>query len=127
MKPEEQLRALAERFIALASEKLGVELRYDEASVEWTDGYIERIRANVDESSANEVSKFIGAFLGESIIANYGGRWREDEGTWAVYFSEGNAAFPFAKVLKQYENGGEDSILSFYQMIPIVFEKEMHH
>ena len=121
MKHEEQLRALAERFVALTSEDLGVALRFDEASVEWADGYVERVRQGIDESSARELSNFIGAFLGECIIANYGGAWREVEGDWGVFFDEQNAAFPFAKVQKQFQNGGEDSIHSFYTVIPIIF------
>lgn len=68
----------------------------------------------------------IGSFLGECIIANYGGQWRESEGSWGVFFSERNdrsAAFPFNKVRKQLLNGADDSILSFYDVIPIVFDK----
>ena len=99
---------------------------YDRASVEWLDSYIERVRLNLDESSVNGLSNSIGSFLGECIIANYGGQWREAEGTWGVFFSDRNdksAAFPFNKVRKQLLNGAEDSILSFYDVIPVVFDK----
>ena len=99
-------------------------LSYDRASVEWLNGYIERIRPHLDESSIGGIANPIGAFLGECIIANYGGQWRESEGTWGVFFSERNdrsAAFPFNKVRKQLLNGSEDSILSFYDVIPVVF------
>ena len=94
---EEQLKELARKLISTCSDMLGVDLCYDRASVEWLDGYIERIRPGLDESSVVGLTNSIGSFLGECIIANYGGRWRESEGGWGVFFSDRNdksAAFP---------------------------------
>ena len=121
MTPDEHCEALAARFVEVISRDAGVELGYTQESVEWADGYVERLRQTVDEETALQLSKFVGAFLGECIIANFGGAWREGEGAWGVYFDGENAAFPFAKVQKQFENGAEDSILSFYTVIPVVF------
>jgi hypothetical protein len=123
---EEQIKTLALKLISTLSERLGVHLKYDRASVEWLDGYIDRVRLNLDESSIDGITNSIGSFLGECIIANYGGQWRESEGTWGVFFSDRDdrsAAFPFNKVRKQLLNGAEDSILSFYDVIPVVFDK----
>lgn len=120
---EERIKTLAQNLIVTLSERLGVHLNYDRASVEWIDGYIERIRPNLEEAAVLGLSNSIGAFLGECIIANYGGQWRESEGTWGIYFDDKNAAYPFAKVEKHLLNGREDSILSFYEVIPIVFGK----
>jgi hypothetical protein len=120
---EEQIKTLARNLISTLSEKLGVDLNYDRASVEWVDGYIERIRPNLEESAIVGLSNPIGAFLGECIIADHGGRWRALEGTWGVYFDEENAAYPFAKVQKHLLNGSADSILSFYDAIPVLFSK----
>jgi hypothetical protein len=123
---EEKLKDLARSLISTCSETLGVNLRYDRASVEWLSGYIERIRPHLNESSIDGLVSSIGSFLGECIIANYGGEWRESEGTWGVFFSESNdrnAAFPFNKVRKQLLYGMEDSILSFYDVIPVVLGK----
>jgi hypothetical protein len=123
---EEQIKTLAQQLISTLSERLGVDLKYDRASVEWLDGYIERVRLNLDQPSIDGLATTIGSFLGECIIANYGGQWRESEGTWGVFFSERNdrsAAFPFNKVRKQLMNGAEDSIFSFYEVIPVVFSK----
>jgi hypothetical protein len=123
MMMEEQIKGLAQNLIATLSEMLGVELTYDRASVEWTDGYIERIRPTLDKSSVDGLANSIGSFLGECIIANHGGVWREADGTWGIYFDEKNAAYPFAKAQKHLLNGGGDSILSFYDVIPVVFGK----
>lgn len=120
---EEQIKHLAQNLISTLSEKLGVNLKYDRASVEWIDGYIERIRPNLEEPTIAGLSNTIGAFLGECIIANHGGQWRNSEGGWGVYFDEENAAYPFAKAQKHLVNGSEDSVLSFYDVIPVVFGK----
>ena len=120
---EEQIKLLAQNLISTLSEQLGVHLNYNRASVEWIDGYIERIRPNLDEPTVLGLSNSIGAFLGECIIANHGGQWRESEGAWGVYFDEENAAYPFAKVQKHLLHGSGDSILSFYDVIPVVFGK----
>ncbi|MDQ3753879.1 MAG: hypothetical protein M3371_04015 [Acidobacteriota bacterium] len=123
---EEQIKDLAQNLTSTLSEMLGVNLKYDRASVEWLSGYIERIRLNLDESSIDGLTNSIGSFLGECVIANYGGEWRESEGTWGIFFSGRNdrsAAFPFNKVRKQLLNGAEDSILSFYDVLPIVLGK----
>lgn len=120
---EEQIKLLAQRLISTLSEKLGVDLKYDRASVEWLDGYIERVRVHLDGASVDGFTSSVGSFLGECIIANYGGRWLESEGTWGVFFSEEsdkNGAFPFNKVRKQLLNGAEDSILSFYDVLPVL-------
>jgi hypothetical protein len=121
MEMEKQIKDLAQNLIGTLSEMLGVNLKYDRASVEWLDGYIERIRPTLDETSVNGLANSIGSFLGECIIANHGGVWREAEGTWGVYFDEKNAAYPFAKAQKHLLNGRADSILSFYDVIPVVF------
>jgi hypothetical protein len=120
---EERIKQLAENLISTCAETLGVSLRYDRVSVEWLSGYIERIRPHLDESSVNGLANSVGAFPGECIIANYGGQWRESEGNWGVFFSESDdrdAAFPFNKARKHLLYGAEDSILSFYNVLPVV-------
>ena len=99
-----------------------VTLSYDEASVERVDNFIGRSRDVYDSSTVDRMVSVFGSFLGECVREKYGGQWDKINGEWGVRFAEGNAAFPFHKVRKQFENGSEDSILSFYQIIPIVFK-----
>ena len=99
-----------------------VTLSYDEASVERVDNFIGRSRDVYDSSTVDRMVSVFGSFLGECVREKYGGQWDKINGEWGVRFAEGNAAFPFHKVRKQFENGSEDSILSFYQVIPIVFK-----
>jgi hypothetical protein len=107
------------------SRELGVTLRYDEQSVEYLDGYIARNRAGIRKKTEGQYSgvvNTIGSFLGECIIANYGGQWKQSEtGVWGVYFDDKNAVFPFVKVEKALGPEGEfDSIASFYSLSKLV-------
>jgi hypothetical protein len=122
---EEQFGELAEKLISTLSAQSGVELGYDGLSVEWVDGFIERQRVRFPGAAADGLVNVIGAFVGECVIANYGGRWREDEHGWGVFFDDGNAAYPFAKVRKQFDNGreGGDSVHSFYETIGVLFKR----
>jgi len=105
-----------------------VEFGYNAPSVWWLDGYIERQRER-PESNDNEfvegLVSVLGSWLGECIIACYGGEWAEIDGGWGVRFDESNAAFPFSKVRKHFRNGSSDSVWSFFETIPIVFSKRV--
>ena len=120
---EEQIKANAELVIAQMRPLSGFAFGYNAQSVAWLDGYIERQRAREDrcpEREAGLVNVF-GSYLGECIIRCYGGQWENQDGEWRVKFDDGNAAYPFAKVQKQFEFGAEDSIRSFYEVIPVLF------
>jgi len=62
--------------------------------------------------------------LGETIIATYGGAWVyfEQVNQWGIRLEDGNGAFPINKVYKQLEDGAFDSILSFFTMLPKIFD-----
>lgn len=93
---------------------------YDERSVEWLDGYIERNRLNWDAATAEKLTSVLGSYLGECLRRNYGGEWTTTEYGLGVEIG-GSVAFPFSKVGKQIENGADDSIASFYTTVPLIF------
>ena len=97
---------------------------FNEPSVKWLEGYIERQRANNPDSDFVEnLSSVLGCFLGECIIQTYGGEWSDNEQYGlCVALNHGNAAFPLAKVQKQFDNGvdGGDGIYSFFATIPLL-------
>lgn len=101
---------------------LGSRFGYNRESVEWLDGYIDRLRDSgkfKEEEQLKNLTVSFGCFLGECIKAAYGGAWREHNGAWGVFFKDSSGAFPFSKVRKQLENGSEfHSILSFYDVLP---------
>jgi hypothetical protein len=116
-----EFKRLAQNLMDTFKRDLGVTLTYDEQSLEYLDGYIARNREAIREKTGGQprgIVNAIGSFLGECIIASYGGRWKQSEkGAWGVYFENNSAAFPFAKVQKAFsEDGHADSIASFYRI-----------
>ena len=104
------------------SQNSDVTLAFDESGVEWLDGYIERNRASWDGPQIDGLVNTLGSFLGECIVQTHGGQWAEIDGQYGVQFDARNAAFPFNKIRKHMENGSEDSILSYFTVIPTVFK-----
>jgi hypothetical protein len=118
------LRANAEFVVETLASEAGFPFAFDSRSVEWLDGYINRIRAGTwSEDQISLLFSNFGSYLGEAILAAYGGAWEQNEYGWHVRFDERNRVYPFAKVAKQWKNGPEDSIFSFYSTIGTVFRK----
>ena len=118
MTNEEKIAANAADVITAFS---GNDLGFDERSVQWIDGYIERNRDQWDGTMRASLGNTLGSFLGECIRHNFGGRWQMTENGLAIMFDSRNGVFPFNKVNKQIENGSEDSISSFYNSISVLF------
>lgn len=124
MTAQEMIRGNAELVVAQLGNLSGIEnFGYNAESVEWVDGFIERqrIRSCLDEPTVHQMVQTLGSYLGECVVACFGGEWQQREGSWAVVFNEGNAAFPFNKVAKQFANGSEDSVRSWFDAIPLLF------
>lgn len=116
----DKLRANADLVVRLMRENLDTELSFDSAGVEWVDGYINRLRDSLAADKRSGLISTLASFVGESIIRTYGGTWVEQDGWWGVRVSERVWACPFAKIEKQFENGPEDSVASFFTCIPIL-------
>jgi hypothetical protein len=102
---------------------------YTRESVEWLEGYIERLRQSGElqaEATRDKLVSVFGSFLGECIVRCYGGVWAEKEGVWCVFFEGENCVFPFAKISKQMEHGLEDSIGSLFCTVPVVFKDHIN-
>jgi hypothetical protein len=85
----------AELTIKSIKQETGITLDYDESSVAWVDGYIERQRNRLDSDSAQMLISILGSFLGECIRKQFGGEWVERAEGWAICFNETNCVFPF--------------------------------
>lgn len=110
----------------LVTETMGFDM--DEFGVEGIDAFIEKLQEKYnssDEEFRNGIVFRLGSFLGETIIENYGGEWVNIDGDFAISFDEENenVAFVFSKIVKRFEGGKEESVKSFYDAIPVVFEK----
>lgn len=119
----DRIRANAELVVSVAAKQLGEAVGYDEAGVRWLDGYIQRQHEQGDPANRDGLVSTLGSFLGECIVQSFGGTWTEINGAWCVQFDDCNAAYPFAKVDKQLEHGAEDSVLSFFTLIPVMFRR----
>ena len=129
MTPLEMIRANAELVLRQLREASGMEnFGYNAESVAWLDGFIERQRVRpefADKAAARRMSQTLGSFVGECVISCYGGEWRELEGSWAIDFGGGNAAYPFNKVEKQFLHGAGDSVRSWFETIPVIFAAQL--
>jgi hypothetical protein len=123
---QEMIRANAEMVVEQLRQVSDVkDFGYNAESVAWVDGFIQRQRVNpdMDEAGVHQMTQNLGSYLGECVIACYGGEWRQEEGMWAVTFNEANAVFPFNKVGKQFANGSEDSVRGWFETIPVIFAR----
>lgn len=112
----EQIREMARRIVESYGPVTGAPDRFgfNEESVKWLDGYIEEIR-NDPENYLKELEPAYVAFLGECLIAKYGGEWRNVDGAWMVVMDKYNLMFhPSNKVSKQIKGIRGHSIYHFY-------------
>jgi hypothetical protein len=116
---DEKIQANAE----LVAKQLN--LGFDEASVKWLDGYIERLRLNPTYANSDQLKDNLGCFLGECIRRVYGGEWVEDQYGLSIRFDPRNGVFPHAKVAKQFKNGSAqgDSVYGLYTSIGPIFKR----
>ena len=122
---EEHIKANAEMVVQQLRPLSGIDFGYTQESVEWLEGYIERLRNSGELESVEmkgKLTSVFGSFLGECIVRCYGGAWTQHDGVWCVAFNNDNMAFPFAKVAKQIDNGRKDGIRSFFTAIPVIFK-----
>jgi hypothetical protein len=120
----EHLREGANLVIGLLGKHCDFEFGLNRASVEWATGFIERQRVNpeLQQNPPSSLVTALGAFLGECIAVETGGKWRwsEDGNYLGVAFDTPTKkdihVFPINKVMKQFQNGleGGDSILSMF-------------
>jgi hypothetical protein len=105
--------------------KSSLNIKYNDEGVKFLEGFIERNKTQIEIEDWYGLINSCGAFLGQSIIENYGGEWMQEENEQiCIAFDEKNKVFPFSKVGKQFENGIEDSIYEMYTTLPKVFKIE---
>lgn len=121
----EQIQHNAQLVQTVALNQLKVQVDFDRTGVEWLDGYITRQHENGDPNNFSGLVSTLGSFFGECIVRTYGGEWSESEHGWCIQFDEKNAVFPFSKVEKHLRNGAEDSVLSMFDMIPLVLSEHV--
>ena len=115
------IQSNAEAVRQTLSSKHGVEMEYGMESLVRLDELIGGVGGKIDEAARRALVAMNGAFVGESIIAMYGGCWIEDsDHGLGVRTCGGLMAFPFSKVAKLVDSGEFDSVASFARAIPFI-------
>lgn len=110
----------AEKVVELTRDNTGVELDFSVESLTRVDKLMLRWRENgsTSEGMPMQVSLF-GCYLGEVIIRNHGGRWRQEASGCPVVLElpDGTICNPKGQASKLLDNGPEDSLLLFCQAV----------
>jgi len=98
---------------------------YNAESIAYLDQFISRnIEGEPDEQLRAKYVSLLGAFLGETLVACYGGQWIETDGFPIIQVERGesiHAIQPFGKVEKRIINGETESLAFFFKdFIPAI-------
>ena len=95
----------AQLVIDVFSEKEHVLLDYSAESVSWLDNYIDEHRAELNDGDKLLLQEKFGAFLGESILSNFGGRWiQSGNDHWMIVFGETEKTSPFELIAEHLDH-----------------------
>ena len=115
-----QIKKNAQSLIENLGPESGVEnFGYNAESVAYLDGFIDRQGQGI-RSSPQAINNFVslaGAFLGESVIAAYGGQWHESASGISICIEAGaqqHLLMPFHRVHNRLVNGTEYSLDYFF-------------
>lgn len=97
---------------------------YGDEMIAFVDQFVEGTRP-VDPDLLDQYTTLIGAVLGESIIAAFGGAWAATAEGWAVRFDERSQVLPFERARKHLQDGADESVLTLFRSIPLVFEQAL--
>ena len=102
---------------------LGEKVAIDRSGVAWVDGLIERNRSEWDEQDRKRLTRLLGSFVGEAMIAEFGGRWIWGHGL-GVDIGEQFVAFPLARVGEWIDGGEGDSVLGFFDASSAMLDQQ---
>ena len=115
----QRLHAAAEQLVKQFADGNVAHLKFDLAGVRWVDGYINRNRKEFPRGQREGLVGYLGAFVGECIIAIYGGKWiLADHGVWGVQATKHVWCDPRSKVEKHFDESEGQSVAYFVEFIP---------
>jgi hypothetical protein len=109
----------AQRFAAVIAANGGPS-DYGDEMVAFVDEFVEGTRP-VSPELLEQYTTLIGAVLGESIVAAFGGAWAATDEGWAVRFDAQNQVLPFDRARKHLRDGADESVLALFRSIPLVY------
>src|SRR2546421_12987304 len=99
----EALKADCQDIVDFAAKNFGVDLAFNDESIQWLSSFIQDQRGKMDAETRRTYSLKIGIYLGFAIIERYGGDLVEDAGNQpGGRFFTGAMAFPSTQGGKQY-------------------------
>ena len=121
-----QINQLEARIIVVFEEKFGITLANDERSIECLSDFmeLELFKNQLTKENKNAWISLIGSFLGQTIIKVYGGQWI-DESNLSIELTDNTICYPIDKVVKQLENGKEESIHYYFTFISEILKKKL--
>ena len=82
---QSELHDDAKLVIDIMNEKEAVTLDFSADSISWLDTYINQHRNDLAEQDKHILREKFGAFVGETILKNYGGHWdKTDSDEWTI-------------------------------------------
>lgn len=111
-----RLREAARLFVKLAKDA-GRELELDESGVEWAEQYVAAVRPVESPDQLRVQSALVGSYLGEALIAVYGGEWSDADGEWAVDLGERGRVHPFRVTEAQLRDGSGQSVIEVFRSL----------
>lgn len=98
---------------------LGVNLECTAESMEWLDGYIDRLRTSgFSGAEFRKLAQGFGSLLGETLIAVYGGSWVRTDSGIGVSLEGLGIEYPFHRIVRQIECGADESIYRHFIKVP---------
>lgn len=120
-----EARQMADQFVRMTAQRLGVRLDYSPASLDAVDDAVDKIKATgVSEQDASGMVYAVGCYVGEVLVRHAGGEWcptaslgMERVCSWPVVVKmrTGAGANPIGKAFKRFRNGPGDSLAFFYK------------
>lgn len=113
----------AEIFRAMVKESTGIVLEYREASIGILDEIIEKSVIGQPPEYIERIAQYLGAFLGEVMVAELGMTWveRKEDRQWVVsaVAKNGNEVMsnPWNKIYKRIDLGAEENLGYYFAMV----------
>jgi hypothetical protein len=140
---DQALSEAAQSGVEYASQTFGVTLDYSEASIQQVEGILSRIYDSIPRGFLAKLTKkaptpkdlerigfMFGGYIGEVIKRHFGGRWKMEsslyQGQKVLTFElvGGGELWPQMKVGKRLQNGPEDNVWHYYQVLRQRFQEQ---
>ncbi len=115
----EEIADQSRLFIKGMNRTFDIKMRLDEDSLAALDDVVDEGWSGEAPEDLDRVAESFGSFLGEALIAVYGGEWRYDPelDEYAVLITDNFAVYPFSKMRKRFVNRRADSITMLLRII----------